>query len=532
MSRILEQRYALSRRRLLQTMGAAAVSLATAPLLSHEALAQPIFRTYPFQLGVAAGDPAPDGFVIWTRLAPDPLVIGYGMPAQPMEVSWEVGADRGFEKIVRKGTAIARPELGHSVHVEVDGLEPARPYWYRFIAGKERSLVGRAKTAPLAAADVARVRFAVAGCQHYEQGLFTAFRKLAAEQDLDFIYHYGDYIYEYRGERVWNGAAGPIENIRQHDQAEIYSLDDYRRRYAQYKMDADLQAAHASAAWFTTWDDHEIDNNWVSSIDGEGTPPEIFNLRRQSAAQAYYENMPLRARSFPVGPSLQLYRRASYGRLLDMNFLDTRQYRSDQPCGDKWGVACDTLARKEAEVLGKVQEQWLLANLSASKAQWKTLAQQIMVMDLDRDPGPAYAVNPDSWAGYDTPRDRLLRYIRDRRIANAIILTGDEHQHYAGELHLDGRNPEGRPIATEFVATSISSGGNGIEQRADMVEIQAANPQLKFNNAQRGYIVCDVTPQRWQTEFRVLDQVTERNPKLSTRTALAVEAGDPRIVAA
>lgn len=531
MSKMIETRYAMSRRRLLQAMGAAAASLVTTPFLCREALAQPIFRTYPFQLGVAAGDPAPDGFVIWTRLAPEPFEIGHGMPARPMEVNWEVAADRSFETVVRKGVAVARPELGHSVHVEVAGLEPARPYWYRFIAGTERSLVGRAKTAPLATADLARVRFGVAGCQNYEQGLFTAFRKLAAEQELDFVYHYGDYIYEGRANRIWNGPTGPIENVRQHVGDEIYSLDDYRRRYAQYKMDADLQAAHASAAWFTAWDDHKTDNNWVSAFDQDGTPPQTFNLRRQAAAQAYYENMPLRPLSFPIGPALQLYRRATYGNLLEMNLLDTRQYRSDQACGDVWNVPCGTLGRREAEVLGDAQEQWLLKGLSNSKARWNVLAQQIMVMDLDRDPGPGHTVNLDSWAGHDTPRDRLLRYIRDRKIGNAIVLTGDEHQNYAGELHLDGRNPEGRPIAAEFVATSISSGGNGMDQRPDMAAIQRVNPQLKFNNSQRGYVVCDVTPQRWQTEFRVLDRVTDRNAQMTTRATLAVEAGDPRIVA-
>lgn len=529
---MIETRYALSRRRLIQTMGAAAASIVTTPFLGRQALAQPLFRIYPFQLGVAAGDPTSDGFVIWTRLAPEPLEIGYGMPSQPVEVMWEVSADDRFERIVRKGAAVARPELGHSVHVEVMGLESARPYWYRFIAGTERSLSGRARTSPLAGANLTRARFGVAGCQHYEQGLFTAFRKLAAEEELDFVYHYGDYIYEGRGNRLWNGPLGPVENVRQHAGSEIYSLDDYRRRYAQYKMDADLQAAHASAAWFTTWDDHETDNNWVSAIDQDGTPPEVFNLRRQAAAQAYYENMPLRARSFPVGWTIQLYRRAVYGQLLEMNFLDTRQYRSDQPCGDQWNVVCEALARKDAQVLGDAQEQWLLKGLSASKAIWKTLAQQIMIMDLDRNPGPSHTVNLDSWAGYNAPRDRLLRHIHERKISNTVVLTGDEHQNYAGELHLDGRNPGDRAIATEFVATSISSGGNGMDQRPDMVAIQAANPQLKFNNYQRGYIICDVTPQRWRTEFKVLDSVTDPKASLTTRAALAVEAGSPRIVPA
>ncbi|HEX8444104.1 MAG TPA: alkaline phosphatase D family protein [Allosphingosinicella sp.] len=531
MSRVFEKRYALSRRALLRSVGGLG-ALTAMPLLSHEAFAQPVFRVYPFQLGVAAGDPQPDGFVIWTRLAPEPLDLGYGMPSEPVEVKWEVAADAGFRTVARSGTAVARPELGHSVHVEVAGLEPARPYWYRFTAGKERSLYGRARTTPLAGTDLQRVRFGVAGCQHYEQGYFTAYRKLAAEPDLDFVFCYGDYIYEYRGERLANGGTGPIETIRQHNEGEIYSLDDYRRRYAQYKMDADLQAAHAAAAWFTTWDDHEIDNNWVGDIDQDGTPAEVFRLRRQAAAQAYFENMPLRARSFPIGPSVQLYRRASYGRLLDLNLLDTRQYRTDQPCGDEWAATCAGVAAREAQVLGAAQEKWLLDSLSGSRARWKVLAQQIMMMDLDRAPGKAVGYNLDSWAGYAQPRDRLLRQIRDRRIENAIVITGDEHQNFAGELHLTGATPGPRPIASEFVVTSISSGGNGQDQRPDMIEIQRANPQLKFNNAQRGYMICDVTPERWESEFKVLDKVSDREGALSTRTKLAVAADDARVVSA
>lgn len=531
MNEIIDTRYAFSRRRLLQAFGSAAVTALSIPLLNRPAIAQPLFQNYPFQLGVAAGDPVPDGFVIWTRLAPDPFAIGHGMPAQPVEVAWEVASDAQFRTTARKGTAIARPELGHSVHVEVDGLEPARPYWYRFQAGAERSLTGRAKTMPKIGAALDRVRFGVAGCQHYEQGLFTAHRKLAGE-DLDFVFFYGDYIYEGRGSRVWNGPNGPVENVRQHAHQEIYSLDDYRRRYAQYKMDADLQAAHASAAWFTTWDDHETDNNWVAALDQDGTPPAVFALRRQAAVQAYYENMPLRPSAFPAGASMQLYRGATYGDLLDLSFLDTRQYRSDQPCGDKWGAVCDTLHRANAEVLGARQEAWALGRLSSSKARWKTLAQQVMMMDLDRDPGPAYVVNHDSWAGYRAPRNRLLGQIERLKLRNVVVLTGDEHQNYAGELHLDGRSPGGRPIATEFVTTSVSSGGDGIEQRADMAAIQSANAQLKFNNAQRGYMVCDVTPERWISDFKVLDRVTERNGTLRSRTKLAVAAGDQRLVAA
>ena len=315
----------LSRRGLLISLAAGATSLAPA----QRARANPLFADFPFQLGVAAGDPVEDGFVIWTRLAPRPLETGGGVPPVPVPVVWEVAADPGFTQVVRRGEALARPELGHSVHVEVTGLEPEREYTYRFLAGGEASPPGRAKTTPARSASPSRARFGVVGCQSYEQGLYTAHRKIA-EESLDFIYCYGDYIYEGRG------AAAPPRpgSPRAHLGGEIYSLDDYRRRYAQYKMDPDLQASHASTAWFCTWDDHEIDNNWAGDKDQDGTPPEIFNLRRQIAMQAYYEHMPLRASSFPRGVRMQVYRNAAWGGLLDLNFLDTRSHRTDQPCGD------------------------------------------------------------------------------------------------------------------------------------------------------------------------------------------------------
>ena len=517
----------LSRRGLLLTVAAGGATL----VAGRQAMAQMVYEDNPFQLGVAAGDPLPDGFVIWTRLAPRPLEPDHGMPSQPVAVSWEVATEAGFgNSVVQKGDAVARPELGHAVHVEVGGLEPGRPYFYRFTSGRERSGVGRAKTLPVPGAPLAGVRFGVVGCQAYESGYYTAHRKIAGE-DLDFIYCYGDYIYEGRGNRLY-GSTSPQENLRTHVGGEVYTVTDYRQRYAQYKMDTDLQASHASAAWFTVWDDHEIDNNWVSDRDQDGVDPQVFALRQAAAMQAYYEHMPLRKSSFPRGSAMQLYRRAVYGDLLDLNLLDTRQFRTDQPCEDRSNSNCEGINDRAAQVLGEAQEAWLLNNLDRSEATWKALAQQVMVMDLDRNPGEGYGVNTDSWAGYRVPRERLLRHIRDRRIANTVVLTGDEHQNYAGELYLDGRNPEGAPIATEFVSTSISSGGDGSDQRPDQQAFLAANPQLKFRNSQRGYVLCDVTKERWQTEFKVLDQIHDRDGVLSTRLKLAVEAGDARLVGA
>src|SRR5882672_10075754 len=312
----------MSRRELMKLawmLGAAAVA---PPILTRRAFAKPIFDAYPFSLGVASGDPLPDGVVLWTRLAPKPLEGG-GMPMTNIDVDWEIACDARFTSIARKGTAIARPELGHSVHVEVSGLEPGREYWYRFHAGDEVSRTGRTKTAPPAGSAVDRVRFAVCGCSHYEMGYFTAFRRLADEQ-FDFVFHTGDYIYEGRAD------GGRSDRVRQHNGPEPYTLVDYRNRYALYKSDRDLMAAHASAPFLMSWDDHEVDNNYAGDIDENNTPPEIFVLRRAAAYQAYYEMMPLRAASLPSGSHMRIYRRIQFGSLIDLSVLDTRQWRSDQ----------------------------------------------------------------------------------------------------------------------------------------------------------------------------------------------------------
>jgi alkaline phosphatase D len=282
-------------------------------------------------------------------------------------VKWEVSSDDRFRTIVKSGEATARPELGHAVHVEVTGLQPDRPFWYRFEQGGERSITGRARTLPGGGRGPPGAALRGRRLPAYEDGLFTAFGHLAREE-LAFVYHYGDYIYEYRGDmlRPGRGQGGLYVPVRQHEGQLIYSLDDYRRRYAQYKMDPDLQRAHAAHPFFMTFDDHEVDNNWAGDIEQEGAPPEVFRLRRAAAFQAWYEHMPVRRRSFPNGAGIQAYRSAQVGNLLEMNFLDTRQYRSDQPCGDKWGATCPEINAPNAAMLGSEQERGSTATSRAA----------------------------------------------------------------------------------------------------------------------------------------------------------------------
>jgi alkaline phosphatase D len=523
---ILDERLAHTRRQLIKRFGAAAGALISVPLAVREAVAQVAFSSDPFQLGIASGDPSPDVFVIWTRLAPKPFEVGFGLGGQPIEVTWEVAADDRFASVVRNGVAVASPILAHSVHVEVGGLQPDRPYWYRFRSGGLQSPQGRARTTPAAGASCPHLKFGVAGCQGFPTGFYSAYRHLIAE-DPAFVFFYGDYIYEYGG--------GPPVDVtsalaaRQYLGNEVLSVDDYRRRYAQHKSDTDLQAAHAACAWFTVWDDHDIENNWVSDWDENGTPPELFRLRRQAAVQAFYEHMPLRKNAMPNGAVMQIYRRAVFGDLMDLNLLDTRQYRSDQPCSGK-ADGCGDVADPKAEFMGRQQEQWLHSGLSSSRARWKAIAQQVMMMDLDRDPAlDEVRYNTDSWAGYQAPRARLLTRIRDRKISNVVVLTGDEHVNYAGELHVDGRGPGPAPVAVEFVATSISSGGDGQDINDQARALLATNEQLKFVNQQRGYAMCDVTPECWETTFRVMDRVSTPDGAISTRQKFVVEPMSSRL---
>ena len=505
----------LSRRELLKLAASAGTSgfgaRTGAPLLRLQTIDRD-----PFSLGIASGEPWADSVVLWTRLAPEPLQGG-GLPPTRVNVGWEIAADDGFRTIVRSGTAVARPELAHAVHVEVDGLQPARDYFYRFHVPAASSPVGRTRTAPAPGAPVERLRFAVCGCSHYEAGYFTAFRHLAAE-NFDFVFHTGDYIYEGRS----GGSKGP----RRHEGHEIYTLVDYRNRYAQYRTDPDLAAAHASAPFVVSWDDHEVDNDYAADISEDGTPPDLFLLRRAAAYQAYFEHMPLRRASLPAGPSLRLYRRLQFGSLLDMSVLDTRQYRADQVCGGVWADACPEAADPSRPFLGDEQERWLFSNLERSRAAWTVIGQQVPLHPRDRRavvPGARLAV--DKWDGYSASRDRLLARLRDARTPNPVILSGDVHQHYASDLKIDFADPRSPIVGVELTNSSISSGGDGTDVSADWEQVRGQNPHIKYHSNRRGYVACTATPMLMRADFRTVEAVTVPGAPLTTGATMVMEAG-------
>ena len=511
------RRYGIARRSFLKYM-ATVSAIPLAPLRAAPPPGPaPSFSSAPFSLGVASGDPEADGVVIWTRLAPEPLAGG-GMPREAVAVTWEVAHDERFETVVRKGVATATPQLGHSVHVEVDGLEPQRGHFYRFHVGGESSPVGRTRTAPAAGAMVDRVRFAFTSCQHYESGYFNGYPHMLAE-DPDLIIHLGDYIYEYAG----------IDNRpRKHLGAEIVSVDDYRTRYAQYRLDPMLQEAHRVAPWLVTWDDHEFDNNYADLVSEEdGISPEAFLARRMNAYQAYYEFMPLRRRSFPHGPQMRLYRTCRFGDIADFHLLDTRQYRTDQPNGDHQKPMEGKVFDPQATMLGARQEGWLMAGLMQSRAAWNVLAQQVMMAPLNRGEGEDRRYSMDQWPGYEVSRRRLLRFFHERQISNPVVLTGDIHINWVNDLQLDFNDPSSPLVATELVGTSMSSSGNGGTVIPEYERAARQNDCVKFYNANRGYVSCELTPQTWTTFFRTTPYVDRPGAPVETKGVFVIENGRP-----
>jgi alkaline phosphatase D len=515
----------LSRRHFLRGAMALATTSLVMPIRRHWAHAQVRFIGYPFTLGVASGCPQPESVVLWTRLAPDPL-NGGGMEPGRVEVQWELARDEHFHNGVQQGSVWTAQELGHSVHVEVQGLEPARWYWYRFMVRDEVSPVGRTRTAPAPSAPLDRFRLAVGSCQHYEQGYFSAYRHMA-EDDLDLVVFVGDYIYE----SSWGDNL-----VRRHAGPEPQTLVEYRNRYAQYRTDSDLQRMHALVPWLVTWDDHEVDNDYAND-QSEHLDPQ-FLLRRAAAYQAYYEHMPLRSSARPRGPNLRLYDRYPFGRLLQIYLLDDRQYRSPQVCprpgiGGSTAVQpsrCPELRAPERTLLGAEQEQWLLEALGASPARWNVLAQQTLMAQLDRQPGPEQTFWTDGWDGYPAARARLLSFLAQQRPANPLVIGGDVHSYWVGDLKPDFDDPQSPVIATEVCGTSITSQGPP-QERVDA--LRAENPHIKFaNSTKRGYVRLEITPERCEVHLRGLDSEKTRASRLETLAAFVVEHGRPGAISA
>ncbi|WP_114395840.1 alkaline phosphatase D family protein [Oleisolibacter albus] len=504
--------------------------LVAAPLVLRFGRA-PAAGAYLFPLGVASGDPAPDGFVLWTRLAADPLAPdGLGGLSAPIPVRWEVAADEGFSHIVAAGEVVAEQADAHSLHVEVAGLKPGRPYWYRFTAAGQRSPAGHARTAPAPDAPVDLLRLGVASCSHWEYGYFSAYGHMADEAP-DLTLFLGDYIYEYTV-----GGARKANTVRSYDLEEATTLAGYRNRYALHRTDANLQRLHAVSPCLAVWDDHEVLNNYSGIWTQEpGAGGSDFLKRRAAGYKAFYEAMPIRRTRLDSRLQMPIHRRIRYGRLAEFFMLDGRQYRSRQPCVDVAGgaqgqimtdSACPDRLDPSRTFLGFEQERWLYDGLARSNARWTILGQDLVMAGLRFEKaGEETRYWTDTWDGFPAARDRLTQALVTLKPRNPVVLSGDYHSFWTNDVKLDSRDSASRTVATEFVGTSITSGGPPHDA---LMSYMPSNPHIKFFEGRlRGYISIDVTPTRMLTRYRTVSNVRDPKATVATLNSWVVEDGRP-----
>ncbi|WP_181798670.1 alkaline phosphatase, partial [Streptomyces sp. WELS2] len=480
----------------------------------------------PFTLGVASGDPLPGSVLLWTRLAPQPYQPDGGLPAQRVTVLWELAHDADFRRIVRRGTATAHPEFSHTVHVEVPHLPADRVYFYRFRAGAWLSPTGRTRTAPPPGSRPTALTLGAVSCQAYADGYYTAYRHLA-EDDVDVVFHLGDYLYEYAVNATGNDREYTDRTLPSHYNHETVTLEDYRLRYALFKSDPDLMAAHAAHPFVVTWDDHETENNYADDTPEDGGSSEEFLLRRASAYRAYWENQPLRRPQLPTGSDMRLYRRLHWGRLAQFDVLDTRQYRSDQAYGDGWQYPGPESEDPARTLTGATQERWLIDGWHASRALWNVVPQQVTFSRRYNTTATPSKVSMDSWDGYPASRERILAGAEAAGVENLMVLTGDVHVHYAFDIKRDFDDPGSRTVGTEIVTTSITSGRDGADRPGNWATYLAANPHMKFYNGRRGYVTVTLGQQAARADFKTVPYVTRPGAPVTTAASFVTEAGAP-----
>ncbi|MFV2121054.1 alkaline phosphatase D family protein, partial [Streptomyces sp. Act-28] len=506
----------LNRRRFLSAAGLTTVGVAS-PLPARHAPAAPAPAGV-FAHGVASGDPLPDAVVLWTRVTPAPAAQPGSGAGPTVPVRWEVAADREFRRVVRRGRAAAGPQGDHTVKVDVDGLDAATTYWYRFVCEGRTSPVGRTRTAPAPGAAVSSLRFGVVSCANYMAGFFSAYRHLAARSDLDAVLHLGDYLYEYA-----DGEYGPGSRIgRAHDpDKETVTLSDYRRRHAQYKSDPDLRALHAAAPFVVTWDDHESANDaWSGGAENHtpGTEGD-WQARRAAARRAWGEWMPVREPD-----PRRLYRRLSFGSLAELSMLDLRSHRSRQVDGGAHRPGAPPPPPHTRDQ----QKSWHKDRQAPTPARRQLLAHPVMITpvlfpplpeDIGRPladmtgllPPEGVPYNVDQWDGYTADRRELLSHLHDNGIDDTVFLTGDIHSSWATDLPLDaGTYPTTPSVATELVCTSVTSDNldeiTGSEPRTTSIaveeSIKAANRHVKMLEFDsHGYSLLEVTPEHVQMDW-------------------------------
>jgi alkaline phosphatase D len=466
----------------------------------------------PFALGVASGDPLADRVILWTRLAPRPLMPGLaGMPDDKVDVIWQVATDDRFQKVVTQGVVTAEPANAHAVHVDAEGLDPSSDYHYRFVVGEWISPVGRTRTAAEAGASLDALSLGVVTCQFFGTGRYAAYRHLL-DEEVDLVVHLGDYIYEL-----------PIDRSDQKVLPAGFpkTLDDYRLRYASYKSDTDLQAAHARYPFMLMWDDHEVINNYSGDhFPDPAVTPEQVREQRAAAYRAYWEHLPLRL-SPPDGPDVTLYREVAFGDLARLYLLDERQYADEPPCRDESpGDLGDCPERRAGgrEYLGPAQEAWFTEASNAGGVTWNLIGNPTSIAGINSGTTgqPQYFL--ENWTGYPDVRKRFLERLIDDEVANPVVLTGDWHAGMVNDVHLDYEDVGSPVVATELMTPAITSPIDAVPRDA--------NPQVRHSIEKHGYMTVKVEPERLTAAFKVLDDVGRADSGISLESTWQIDAGE------
>ena len=488
-----------------------------------------------FEHGVASGDPLDDRVILWTRATP---ALGH---TGDITVLCEIAEDPSFERIVLSETLSSNANRDYTVKFDAAGLLADRRYWYRFKGADSSSPVGRARTLPLPGQYTDRLRFAVCSCSSYPHGYFSVYRMMANRADLDFVMHLGDYIYEYGQDEYGDHPERLLDPAH-----EIVSLDDYRRRYALYRRDVDLQAAHATHSFVTVWDDHETtDNSYKDGANNHNEGEGDWFERKRLSIQAYFEWLPIRP---PTASQDSIYRAFRFGDLADFVMLDTRlegrEKQLDNPV--------DPARIEQRDLLGQTQKDWFKNQLAVSQGIWKFVGQQVMfaqlqILELQRllpgvptnDFSPLIAVNMDQWDGYPTEREEILDFIDEQGIQNTVILTGDIHTSWANEVYKSSAiltsGVLDEPLAVEFVTSSITSPGfpDGAAELVSAV-LPVANPHMKYTDLKnKGFILMDVTRERTQAEYYYaadISRADQSGVEMDKVKTLSVNAGSSRLV--
>ncbi|SNS30710.1 alkaline phosphatase D [Geodermatophilus pulveris] len=512
----------VSRRSVLQGAGAAAALLAVgglSPEAARAAVAETA-RAGVFGFGVASGDPTGTSVLLWTRVTPDPAAVpGSGLGA-PTRVRWEVAADEGFRHVLRRGTVRSDPARDHTVEVVVDRLDPYTRYHHRFSALGRTSPVGRTQTSPDEPGTPHALRLAFVSCSNYTGGWFTAYRGLAARDDLDLVLHLGDYVYEYgNGEDRYGPDA--LAGTRDHQPpAEMVSLADYRVRHALYEADPDLQAAHAGHPWVTIFDDHEITNDaydtgaeihepaddpdtaYTGPMEPPGVLPEgDFPARRERASRAYLEWMPIRepgALGEHPHRGTQFFRRFRFGDPAALSVVDTRQNRSRQVPATAGGTLNPALADPARVLPEPEQLDWLVDGVTGGGTAWHLIGNQTVFTRVYAVPRagvlPGQVSNTDQWDGCQDDQGRLLAAMAASGDTDPVVLTGDIHSSWANDLPTDpdGHRVDGRSsVGVESLCPSVTSDGftevlgSAAAAQTATAAFQTANPWVRYLEGHR-----------------------------------------------